>query len=305
MFVEYKGSVLGLLSWQWRSVSLFVLAATGVVLAEEIGHIDLEPFRLPGLPLAVVGGAIGIFASFRTNSAYDRWWEGRKLWGRLVNTSRHFCTQVLSYLPRGQDGPSETQRRLVHRQVAYVHVLRCLLRKQDPFEDPDVTAFVDEAERAELAGESNLTHALLQRHADQLTALTDDETLTELRMQSFDESIRHLLDIQGGCERIKKTPFPRGYGFVLERLIQAYGVLLPLGLVESMGWMTIPITGLVCLAFALISEIGRVLEDPFTLFWPALPLAALAKTIEINLRQRLGESDLPALPTPNERGILM
>ncbi len=303
MFVDYKGSVLGLLSWQWKSVSLFVLAATAVVAADKFVHIDLDPFRLPGLPLAVVGGAIGIFASFRTNSAYDRWWEGRKLWGRLVNTSRHLCTQVLAYLPPGGNGPSDTQRGLVRRQIAYVHVLRCLLRQQDPFDDDDVAAFLSEPARVK--EESNLTHALLQQHADQLVALTDDGTLTELRMQSFDESIRALLDIQGGCERIKKTPFPRGYGFVLERLIQAYGLLLPLGLVDSLGWMTIPITGLVCLAFALISEIGRVLEDPFTTFWPALPLSALSKTIEVNLRQRLGETDLPPLPKPNERGILM
>jgi ion channel-forming bestrophin family protein len=305
MFVDFKGSVLGLLRWQWKSASLFLASATLVVVADFAWHVDLDPVRLPALPLAVVGGAIGIFASFRTNSAYDRWWEGRKLWGRLVNTSRHFCTQVLGYLPAQADGPSETQRRLVRRQIAYVHVLRCLLRAQDPFEDRDVTAVIDAADQPQLRGESNLTHALLQQHADELIALTDAGTLTELRMQSFDESIRALLDIQGGCERIKKTPFPRGYGFVLERLIQAYGLLLPLGLVDSLDWMTIPITLLVCMAFAMISEIGRVLEDPFTMFWPALPLSALSKTIEINLRQRLGETNLPAMPAPNEQGVLM
>jgi putative membrane protein len=98
---------------------------------------------------------------------------------------------------------------------------------------------------------------------------------------------------------------PRGYGYFAELLIQMFGVLLPLGLVQDLVWLTIPITVLVCLAFTLISEVGRVLEDPFTTFWPALPLSALSKTIEINLRERLGEEDLPPMPKPDERGILM
>ena len=79
------------------------------------------------MPVAVVGGAIGIFVSFRTNSAYDRWWEGRKLWGQLVNSSRHFCSQVLVYLPPGPAGPSPLQVELIRRQIAYVHALRVLL----------------------------------------------------------------------------------------------------------------------------------------------------------------------------------
>lgn len=97
---------------------------------------------------------------------------------------------------------------------------------------------------------------------------------------------------------------PRGYGYFAERLIQAFGMLLPLGLVESLGWLSIPMNMLVCLAFYLISEVGRVLEDPFTMFWPALPLFALSKTIEINLRQRLGETDLPAMPQPVNRVLM-
>ncbi len=305
MFVDYKGTVFGLLRWQWKPVTVFVAVSVAVVLADAHTALELGPFRLPALPLGVVGGAIGIFASFRTNSAYDRWWEGRKLWGRLVNTSRHFATQAIAYVGSKGGGHRDTAARLVHRQIAYVHVLRCLLRQQDPLKDEHVLGVMPAEERSAVAGQSNMTHALLHRHLNELVQLAEDGVIDDFRLQSFDDSVRALLDIQGGCERIKKTPFPRGYGFVLSRLILAYGVLLPLGLVESMGWMTVPITVLVCLAFALISEIGRVLEDPFTMFWPALPLSALSATIEVNLRERLGESDLPAIPQPDGRGILM
>ena len=95
MIVSSKGSIFRLLMWQWRSVLLYaIFATTAVVLHHEMGYTWL---KLPALPLGIVGGALGIFVSFRTNSAYDRWWEGRKLWGRMINTSRHFCTQIITF----------------------------------------------------------------------------------------------------------------------------------------------------------------------------------------------------------------
>lgn len=299
MFVDYRGSIAGLLGWQWRAVVLFALLATAVVALDRV--IGLQLIEVQALPLGVLGGAIGIFVSFRTNSAYDRWWEGRRLWGQLVNTSRHFTTQVLTYATREHDGP----RALVRRQIAYVHMLRCALRNQNPFEDADVRRFLDEAELAELRKESNPNHALLHRQAEELVRLADRGSIDAFRLQSLDRSVATLLDVQGGCERIKRTPFPPGYGFLASRLIQLYAILLPMALVGHLGWMAVPITMLVCLGFTLIGEVGRVLEDPFTMFWPALPLSALATTIEINLRQRMGETDVPLVPKPNDRGILM
>ena len=300
MFVDYRGSILGLLSWQWKAVTLFVATAVAIVLLDRVGH--LEALRIPALPLGVVGGAIGIFVSFRTNAGYDRWWEGRRLWGQLVNLSRHFSSQVHGYLA---SEPAELRAELVRRHIAYVHTLRCLLRDQRPLEDEDVRTFLSDSDLNLVTGQSNMTHALLHRQLLALTALSDAGRLEPRRLQSMDETLRGLLDVQGGCERIQKTPFPRGYGFIAERLIVSFGVLLPLGLVESLGWLAVPLSLLVNLAFTLINEVGRVLETPFTLFWPALPLSALSKTIEINLRERLGETDVPPLPRPDAQGILM
>jgi ion channel-forming bestrophin family protein len=302
MFVTYRGSVLALLGWQWRPALVFLLSASAIVAAEK--HALIEHLNLSALPMAIVGGAIGIFVSFRTNSAYDRWWEGRKLWGQLVNVSRHFTSQVLAYLGRS-DETRAVAHGLVRRHVAYVHVLRCLLRKQPPLADPEVTRFLGEDEQRSLRDESSMTHALLQRQLEVLTELADHGELDALRLQSLDQSIRVLLDVQGGCERIKNTPMPRGYGFIADRLIQAFGVLLPLALVDELGWLTVPLSFLVCLAFTLINEVGRVLEDPFTMFWPALPLSALSRTIEVNLCQRLGDEELQPMLQPDARGILM
>lgn len=314
MFVDFRGSIWGLLRWQWKAALLFAVASTAIVSFEHFFAHHAHHIVLPVTPVAVVGGAIGIFVSFRTNSAYGRWWEGRQLWGRMINSSRHFCTQILTYLPIPEHGadqqppvPSELQQGMVRRQIAYVHALRVLLRNQSLAEDADFGAFVSDKEAERTIAESNPTHALLHTQMRLLVAESEAGRLDPLRLQSFDETIRALLDIQGGCERIQKTPFPRSYGFIADRLIMAYGILLPLGLIGQINndWIVIPLTILVCLSFALINEVGRVLEDPFTTFWPSLPLSALSKTIEINLRQRLGDAGLPGLPKQDARGILM
>lgn len=300
MMVSNKGSVLRLVQWQWRATVVFVVAGIFAALVWTLVPA-LHWLVLPMSPLAVVGAALGIFVSFRTNSAYARWWEGRILWGRLINVSRLFGTQVLCYLPADA---IDLKRRLVHRHVAYVHALRCLLRQQDPLADADFLRSVpDDPER--YRGQSNITHALLHQQAVELVAEVNAGRLGELRMQRLDHSLEEMLAVQGGSERIKKTPMPRGYGFIAERLIWSYGILFPFAVVEEVGWLVVPINVLVCLSFTLISEAGRVLEDPFTLFWNGLPLQNMSMTIERNLGERLGDEALVEIPTVDARGILM
>ncbi len=286
--------------WQWKRSLFFLLSGLAVTASVEVW--SLTYLELPTLPLSVVGAAIGIFVSFRTNQAYDRWWEGRKLWGALINESRHWASQATKYL----DDP-HVRRRLVHRHAAYVHALRCLLRQQDPFDDDDFLGRIlvagDDVES--LRGESNLTHALLDRQLEELVALDRASELTELQLQSMDQTLRELINIQGGCERIKKTPMPPLYGLLANRLVELYAFLLPLAVVERMGWWTIPVNLLVCTAFSLIAEAGRVLEDPFTFYFNGLPLSAMSRMIEVNIRQRLGETELPPMITPDRAGVLM
>lgn len=311
MLVATRGSTIGLLLWQWPKVVVFTLAAAATVFMHDV--LGWAWLTLPAVPVAVAGGALGIFVSFRTNSCYDRWWEGRKLWGRLINTSRHLGTQAMAYL----DARPEAQHGIVRRHIAYVHTLRVLLRANkprpqsrqgsvdSPFDDPRVSAYLTPDEQQTMRPESNLTHALLVRQQKQLTQLRAEGVIDPYQLQDFDETMRHLLDIQGGCERINKTPMPRGYAFIAERLIVAFSLLFPAVVVAQLGWVTVPINVLVCLAFALISEAGRVLEDPFTEFWNALPLDAMSVTIERNLLHALGESDVPPGPKPTDRGVLM
>lgn len=297
MMVSNKGNLRGLLRWQKNNVQLYAAAGTAVwLLSELFGWGNL----LPTMPLAVVGAALGIFVSFRTNSAYDRWWEGRKLWGKIINSTRHWAGQITAYLPG-----HALSRPLIVRMVGWVHVLRCALRQQDPWTDEHVRRHISVEDVEALRGESNPAHALLAMQLREVASLGSDGELTELRVQTLDETLMDLLDWQGGCERIKKTPIPRGYGFIAEILIRYYALLLPFAIVGDLGVFTIPTNILVCLSFALISETGRVLEDPFTMFYNGLPLTQISLMLENNLLHRLGDTELPAIPGPDANGILM
>lgn len=299
MIVAERGSVIRLIQWQWRFAVMAILAATAVTLAFELG--DQDWFLLPTTPLAVVGAAMGIFVSFRTNSCYDRWWEGRKLWGRLINTSRHLAIQSLAYIKPIDE---EVSTRCIRRHIAYVHTLRCLLREQSPLEDESVQHYLSSEEAASYKGSSNMSARLLHEQMKEFLPLNEDDRLNDFRLSDLDETIRHLLDIQGGCERIKKTPLPRVYGFFSERMLQWFSVLFPCSVVGYLGWGTIFISFLVSFCFKLISETGRVLEDPFNLYYNALPLAALSRTIEVNLLELTGDTDLPDLLKPTN-GVIM
>lgn len=300
MIVATEGSLLDLLGWQRRRVAYFAICAAAVLLVREMGWtwVELHP-----TPVTILGGALAIFAGFRTNSAYDRWWEGRRLWGALVNSSRMFSSQVMAYLPSDADGPSALQRRLLHRHVGYIHVLRCALRELDPWADERVKRFLGEEIEA-LKKERTPAHALLDRTLRELTAEARAGRLEELRLSSLDRTIAALLDAQGGSERIKKTPMPRAYGFIADRIITFYGLMLPLALTGDLWVWMIPVNVVVCTSFLLISEVGRVLEDPFTLFYNAVPLQAISQGIENDVRLRLGESSLDPVPGPVD-GILM
>lgn len=298
MMVSNHGSFLRVLVWQWR----YTLVYLGLGALAFICHnvLDAQHLRLPTAPATVIGAALGIFASFRANAAYARWWEGRQLWGKLVNASRMFSSQVTAYVP-----DAALVRTALTRHALYVHVLRCQLRDDDPFADADVARLItrlglDDTARARLKGESSVCHAL----ADENLRALAQSGVDPLRLQSMDTTVAAILDVQGGCERIKRTPLPRGYSFFVSRLMIIFAALFPFAVVHEVGLFVVPLNLFVCIGFTLISETGRVLEDPFNHFWNSLPLSALSITIERNVRQRLGDDDLPAPVVVDRNGIL-
>jgi len=278
-------------------VLLLVFAVSAAVAAVH-QFLDYKPAVAP-LPFSVVGVALSIFLAFRNNAAYDRYWEGRKLWGGLVNASRSFGRQVTT-LPVAPDADAEAlrllQRTLLYRQIAYVNALRKLLRGDDI--DAQQTALLDPIELAAVSALENPPVALLQRHGRTLATAAARGWFGEHTHLAIDATLSELTALQGGCERIKRTPIPLAYRFFAQTFVRAFVVTLPFALVEQLGLFTIIASVLVAFVFLVLDRIGDIITDPFTTNVNGLPLSAICRTIEVDLRRQLGETDVPPLLTP-------
>lgn len=245
-------------------------------------------------PFQIVGVALAILMGFRNNAAYDRWWEGRKLWGGIVNTSRAWARQVLTLAVTDDD----ERRVLVLRHLAWVHALAAQLRGHDAA--AAAAPFLAEPEVERLRGQKNVAAALIHEQGVAIARLAPDTS--EERLARLDASLTELIGLQGGCERIASMPLPLAYRFFTRQFVRGYCLVLPLGLVEHLGLFTALVVALVSLVFLVAETIGRLLEAPFTLGAYGLPLSTIARNIEINLRQQLGDTELPAPLAPQKLG---
>lgn len=262
---------------------------------------------LPHVPLSLFGTAIGVILGFRNNTAYQRWWEARTLWGAIVNSSRSLARQALSMILPATQSTAEReavllmQRRIVLHQVAYVHALRCHLRGQAPW--TDLQTFLADDELISLKGEKNVPLAIQQRIALLLRQCFEQNWIDDRRWANMDETLSALMNAQGGTERIKNTPLPVQYDYYPKIAVTVYCLVLPLGLVENLGIFTPLGSALVGLIFLALDRIGRDLELPFENEINDVPLHSISRTIEINLKQLLGDADLPD-PIRPVHGIL-
>ncbi len=192
-------------------------------------------------------------------------------------------------------------RSLVYHQIAYVHALRQHLRGLAPWEQ--LTPLLGEAETAALKPEKNVPVALQMRIGILLHQARSAGWIQPLEWHAIDTTVSALANAQGGTERIKNTPMPKQYDYFPMLFVQIYCVLLPLGLVENLGWFTPLGSTVVGFMFLALDRIGRDLEDPFDNTIYDLPLTSIATGIEINLRQMLAEPDLPP-PVSAVHGVL-
>jgi putative membrane protein len=297
LVLRYRGTELPRTKYRLIGVTA---VAVSVTMLEEL-H-DWHPNLTP-LPFSLVGVALGIFFGFRNNAAYDRWWEGRKLWGALVNTSRSFARQVLTLVGPQPGAPAPDpeklrafQHDLLMRIVAFPHALRLSLRDQQDLHD--LEAFLSAEEIHTLHGELNRPYAITQGIADRLAQAWRDGLVHPQHLPVLEASMTSFTDIQGACERIKNTPIPYSYTTLIHRITAGYCYALPFGLVDQVKVYTPFVCVLVAYAFLGLDVVGDEIEMPFGSDWNDLPLRSISRTIEVNIRQRAGEHDLPPLLTP-------
>ena len=292
----FRGTAL---SRVWRRLLVVTLVATVVTVVFESHEL---PFKaLTTIPFSLVAVALGIFLGFRNNTSYDRFWEGRKLWGRLVNTTRTLARQVQVMVGPEPGAPApenltETQRELVYRVIGYVHAFRMHLRDEDDLDS--LAEFLSEQERAALATELNRPIGILRELGQRFRELWQEGLIHPMHLPHLEQTLTDLTDIQGGCERIKSTPIPASYTVLIHRIVAVYVFALPFGIVDSIGILTPVVVMIIGYAFFGLDAVGEEIEEPFGKDVNDLPLSTLSRMIEINLRQTLGETEVPEVLKP-------
>jgi putative membrane protein len=287
LFLVMRGSVLPSI---WKSLAFTTLLAVAVTLLD--GRIDGVKITVSAIPFTLMGLPLAIFLGFRNNAAYDRYWEGRKQWGELVLRSRTLARQCLSMLGDSDDGDPAARERIIRRAIAYAHALRHHLRKTDPAHDAAPWLAAQEWER--VRGLPNLPYALMLEMGTDLALCLRERRLEPMLAPAIDATLSGMTGVAAACERIRGTPIPFSYTLLLHRTAHLYCIFLPFGLVDTIGYLTPLVAAIVAYTFFGLDALGDEIEEPFGLADNDLPLDAICRTIEIDLRTALGERDLPA-----------
>ena len=303
MIVPHAPQLRRLLAYVGLPLLVLFLYDLAIVLMYQVA--GWKWISLQHIPQALFGSAIGLIVAFRNNSSYGRWWEARTLWGGIVNNSRSWARQVLTAIAPQQESDREAVRamqcRMIYLQIAWVHALRQQLRGQPPLDE--LHGLLPEDDLVALAGQQNVPLAIQLWQGELARQALEKEWIDSLQWSALDNTLSDLADLQGGSERIKNTPMPKQYEFFPQIFTKMYCLLLPLGLVSNMGWFTPLGSTLVGFIFLALDRIGRDLENPFDNTQYDIPLTAMSRTIEINLRQAMGERSFPEALQP-VRGVL-
>ena len=340
MYVQRYIRLGMIMRFAWHYLLIFLVWDIAVLMTihylEHQGHNPHIPF----LPLSTIGIAVAFYIGFKNNAAYDRFWEARKIWGGIVNYSRTWANQVLNFVTshRAKQDVSHEQlhkehKDLIYRHIAWLNALRLHLRKpntqalkvtkhvkknymldapEDEHWRDEVFAFIPNNECMGLYGAVNIPTQIIRVQGEELRKNMEQKGLIDdFRHMEMMRVLEEFYNLQGKCERIKNTPFPRQYGFFSMVFTWIFVLLLPFGMLgefskmgHHMEWLAVPFCILISWIYVTMEQIGDNSEDPFEGFMNDVPMTALCRTIEIDLREMLGETELPEKVTA-KNGVLM
>jgi len=306
MLTTYRMPFRLIISASWKEILGAVIYAAALYIADL--YYDRQIIEIPPTLVGLLGTSIALFLGFRINSSYDRWWEARKIWGQIVNDSRTLLRQAIAFTGVREEAllrhaPIQSYcEQIAKRQIAWCYALSRSLRGQDPLQD--LPACLSPEIIASLRGKINVPNVLLQQHSRDIARLFQEGHIDGWQHQSLDRTVASLCDCMGKCERIKNTVFPTQYTLFLHIFILFFILLIPLTLTDVIGIYTIPLTGLMTFLFLMIESLEVLLQNPFENLPNDTPMTALSRTIEIDLRQQMGEAELPPKLQP-VKGVLM
>lgn len=310
--------------WTLRQTAAFVVWAAIPTVAWV--HFGQKWMILPWQPVALVGTAVAFVTGFKNNAAYGRLWEARQIYGSIVNLSRTWAVQVLDLIT----SPAEVKRSLIYRHLAWLTAMRFQLRETRNWErvlsspadakyvhfydvaewktelPNELKGLIDEEEAKKILATKNRATHLLAAQSRALQELSARGETTDLRFIELQRTITGLYDAQGRAERIKNFPYPRQFSTLNTYFIWLLSVSLPFALLPELekfgptyGWLCIPLASTISWIFHMIDKIGEASENPFSGGPNDVPITAMSRTIEIDLRELLGETPPPGIQPKN------
>ncbi|OIQ44631.1 MAG: hypothetical protein BM558_07105 [Roseobacter sp. MedPE-SW] len=261
-----KGSVLPRILPRIIAVSLLALLLVWIDFSiTALPHLDAAPF-------AVFGIALSLFLGFRNNAAYERWWEGRRLWGQLVSDMRTLARDCAMFLPH-----DATRRQVLHLALDFLHLHRVNLRRLSVPDASQNWSRMDFSQEAHppCAALNAANHAVAEAAPDGFARKALSERLSSIALA------------QAGCERIATTPLPYVYSLLVFRTTYLYCLLIPFALLDAAGWMTPIFVSIIAYVFFGLAEVTEELAQPFGETVNGLPLDAICRTVEISMAPHL------------------
>jgi len=276
--VDFRTQIYGSYQYLWKEIMFTALYSTLVYYLYEHHELTfLTSFSF--LPVSILSTVLSVFLAFRNNSAYDRWWEARKLWGTLVNASRTFAAQLTGVL---SEEHRELQDSMLRRHVAFINLLRMQLRGER--DHVQRCHLLTEAERTGLRQEPNAAAALNRRQADDLREMKKNGLISDYQLVMLLGSLGVFYDVQGVCERIKNTPFPRQSDEFIRLLLWVWIGTLPIYLLSLFSsditkLLVIPLSVGSVTLMGFANGVGKTLEDPFENRVYDIPMTSLCEKI--------------------------
>lgn len=255
--------------------------------------LNLHQITLPLSVPAIVGTVISLLLAFRSNQAYDRWWEARIIWGAIVNDSRTLVRQIKTFMndPEYSVTADDFVRRFAKRQIMWCYSLGNSLRKKDPM--LHARDLLSGDEQRFVAGHGHVPNALLSLHGKDIQVAMERGWLNPFQQVEIDRTLTRLCDAMGKCERIKNTVFPTTYGLYINFALYLFIILLPFGLTEYLGIVVVPLIILISASFLFIEKMAIHLQDPFENKPTDTPMTTIAATIEQNIREMMEDFNEP------------
>ncbi len=276
----------------WKNGLLVVLVCTVSFLFSK--YVFTEFVDLPAVIPTILGTALAFFIGFNNNQAYDRWWEARKIWGALVNDSRSWARQINYYLslPGGHTKEEliEKKKTAIFRHIAFLYALKANLRNE---KKNDYKKYISHQELEKVEGQTNIHNAILNIQSEDLDALRQNNWIDGFRFIELNKMLIRFSDEMGKSERIKNTVFPPTYNFYTRVFIWILMISTTFVITNMVGAWSILYGTLIGYIFLTTHTIGQTLLNPFEPIPTGISLDQITRTIEINLLETLGESEIP------------